>query len=308
MQLVREHVQAANAFIGLQVMPLFDCPGDDFQWPVIKREQLFNAYNTKKARNGTFPEKETRFDWTNGQLHKFGLRVRIDRDAVKKYGNWFDAERAETLILADDMRRDHELKVASKLFNRTTFAGKTGDVSTEWSTASTSTPVDDVKAARDAVFQNCGMVPDTAVMSYTVRSNLGNCKQIRDRLVYTQGLSSVGPMDDAAIAAALGVKRIIVGQAQVNSADTGQTASTSEIWDKEFCLICKISEGQNLEAENGLGVGRTGIWRASTADMFEITSWVDPETDMATKVQCAHFAEPLMLTTLAGYLLGNITA
>lgn len=307
MALTREHVSRATDYIAEIVFPELSAPGPDYQWPDLDLDQLLELPDdTLKGQDGKYREIFSKFTWRNEQIEKHGLEIRLDPDVQKRYGSWFDAEEALTMILVDRLRRAHE-KAAADLVQGAALSGFDTGVSTEWSTAGSSTPIDDASVARIAVMDQCGMVPDTAIMSFRVREHLNVNQQIRGYLQHTNGIAAEGDITDAAIARALGVERIAVGKSRYNTADQGQTASLSDVWDDEYCTFAVTSQGPSLDTEDGLGFGRTPIWRESVEDLFFVETYDDPKADNSEWIRVKHYAEPKILQARFAHRLSNIS-
>lgn len=88
-------------------------------------------------------------------------------------------------------------------------------------------PEFDSITAANAVKLKCGRVPNAAAMSGTTFRLLRTSPAFRERLKYTSG----GPVPEEAIAAFLGVKKLVICDAIYNNAVPGAADVLADIWD-----------------------------------------------------------------------------
>ena len=318
-QAVMEFVESAAVlgYIGLQVMPVFPSPVDHGSYPVIPAEELLKLPNVDRAPRSAYP----RGDW----LYERGTFLTRERgweepvDAVEKA--LLDQEAPGTSDVVATQRamsfimRAQEKRIADVLFNTTNFTAN--DVTTEWSSASTATPINDVNDATLAFIQQCGMSPDAIVFSYKVFLNLKECSQIVDRIKYTFPGIDINNMSSAQMAQALSVPRVIIGGSIYDSAAKGVAKSITDIWDDEYAALIKIGAGMDITQPC---VGRTFLWTADSpvnpvveqyeevqtrSDVFRVRHNVSEEL-IASRNDSGTIVSNV--SAACCYLLGNITA
>ena len=98
------------------------------------------------------------------------------------YANKFDADVVAVRRATQHITHGQEKRIADKVFNATNFTNH--DVDNEWNDAANRTPIADVETAKLAVRSACGMVANTLVNSYSTYSDLKQCAEIVDRLIY----------------------------------------------------------------------------------------------------------------------------
>ena len=110
-----------------------------------------------------------------------------------------------------------------------------GTVSNKWSDYSASDPVGDVRTGKRTISQLTGFTPNLMVMGEIVEDRLVNHPDLIDRIKFTQqaGITTV----KGALAALFGVERVLTAEAIYNSANEGQDASMSPIFDDDFFLV-----------------------------------------------------------------------
>lgn len=163
-----------------------------------------------------------------------GIKLRLSEEKFAT-GEGLDLRKAYTAILMRLALQIREVIAAGVAFSTTVFSGKTAALAggDRWDTA-TGDPLQDVLDAQDIILQNSGERANTAVMGWQVFKALQNNSVIREYVKYTKGV--VGPIPADLIASALGLEKIIVGEAVRNTAVEGQTASKGFIWGKSVLL------------------------------------------------------------------------
>jgi hypothetical protein len=270
---VMEYYEGATmGTIGLQLMPIFETPDQASNYPVIPKEALLSAPDVSRAPRGNY----NRGDWTyeNGQFKTYekGWEEPIDDSErnlldrrVSGMADMIATRRAMNIIL-----RNQEKRIASKIFNAVNFSAHS--VTNEWDSASSATPITDVKDGKAAFRTQCGMLPDALVMSWTTFEDLKNCDQIVNRLKYTFPGLDLNRMTSAQLAAVFDVPQVLVGGGVYNSAKKNKTASLSDFWNYEYAALVKISSGDDFTEP---GIGRTFLWTEDSRENAIVEQYRD---------------------------------
>ncbi len=96
-------------------------------------------------------------------------------------------------------------------------------------------PFEDVRLARQAVFENSGRSANAMTLSYKAMEYLRIHPGITERIKYTSAAS----ITDQMIAALLGLDELIVSKAVYNSAIEGAADTLSSIWDDDAVIFYK---------------------------------------------------------------------
>jgi len=109
----------------------------------------------------------------------------------------------------------------------------------QWSDYTNGNPIEDVEAAVIAVTLAGGKKPNTLVIGPQVWAALKNHPDLIDRVKYSGGVSNDRPaqVTTQAVAALMGLDRILVMEGVENTAKEGQTASISFIGGKKALLV-----------------------------------------------------------------------
>jgi len=196
--------------------------------------------------------KAEKWDINNHQLTIFVSEKDIDQLGAQVAKNDAASINMETLMLSRENAVVSALTTAGNyaVANNTTLVG--GD---QWSAFSTSDPRGDLITAREAVRTSCGRYPNTAVMNPAVLNYLQNHPQIRDAAAYKG--EAVVSMDMLKTILFPTYKpsecEILIGAAQYNSANKGQTGVMADLWGKVF-IYAYVNKNPNPSVhQNSLG-------------------------------------------------------
>ena len=167
-------------------------------------------------------------------LHKdIGDQVRENADAP------INPDMDATKFLTQQMLIKQERDWVTNYF-ATGIWGTDATPGTLWS-ASGSTPIADIEAAKNTILTNTGYEANMFIMSYAAYSILKNHSDFTDRYKYTTSDS----ISEELIARVIGVDKVHVMRGVYNSAQEGGTASYSQIGDKD-CLLCYTAPSAGL--------------------------------------------------------------
>jgi len=237
---------------------------------------------------------------------EYGKEFLYDDADRANYAEEFDYEATGTQLLANEVRRDREVRIATALHNTSTFAlsGNTGaDVSgsAPWSTPASSTPVDNVIAAVAGIKARCGMTGVSMQINHKQWQWLSMSAQIRDGIKYVDGASNFLPTN--VLAAQMGLRDIVVATDTKNTAAGGATPSLSDIWSNLYAFFFVRAAGGNIKAP---GVGRL-LYNTANGGLGTAEDYYDDKV----RSRVYRFREEVqekVLYTEMGYLLKVATA
>jgi hypothetical protein len=142
---------------------------------------------------------------------------------------------SNALFLTDRLMMDYENRVAA-LAVSTTAVHTVTTVSTAWSNKTGSSPLDDMLDEVENFRQYSGSKPNLAIIPEQVMTHLRRSDQLRDILFGDRG----GLVQDGQIASLIGVDRVLVPMAQVNTFGETETIngswSLADIWGSHMWL------------------------------------------------------------------------
>jgi hypothetical protein len=304
--LVYEHVMDAEkqGFICLELLPTFDVQEQSADYPVIPFEALLKIQSTSRAPRGAYNRGDYEFETGTYACKENGWEEPVDDVERRLYKRFFDAEVVASLRAADIVLRSQEVRVAAKIFNVSNIT-QTSAVTTEWNTAATCTPREDVAAAKEAMRAAGQPEPNVMVISRKVFNALLLAKQVTDAFRYGAVPFEVKPFaaKQADLAAFFNIDRILVAGAIKDSAKKGKAISAADIWDDEYAGLFKVSSGgQDLREPC---IGRTFLWTADSPQIIVTESYRD-ETVRSDIYRVRQYTDEAFVFTGAGYLLSNI--
>lgn len=251
---------SATGAIGLQVMPYFPVGASSEEYPVIPKEVMLKIPDTRRAMRQPYPRSD--WEWENGfyKTRENGWEEQIDDRERKLYATLLDAEIVATQRATKIVDLSQEKRIADMVFNSTTFTAHA--VTNEWDDAANATPIEDINDGVGSARQSCGMVPNALIIAYSTFKSLKNCDQVIDRLKYTFPGIDLNRMTSAQLAQLFDLEKVLVGGAVYDSADKGQDASISDLWDNEYAMLTRISSGGDIKDPC---LGRTFYWTEENA-------------------------------------------
>lgn len=298
-----------QGFIASKLFPVMDVTLAADTFGKIPLEQLLIEPEVKRAPKAAYSRSDMTFTTDSYVTQEYGLEGVVDENQAKKYRHYFDAEMAVRNRTVHTVLKAMEKRVASLVYNPTTYTGSSLflNVSTEWSTAATCTPVNDVEFAVRKVRANTGLWANALVVSKTVFRNLRLCTQIIDRIA-SAGAGSATKASDitpALLAQVFDLDYVLVAGGTTNTAAEGQAAVPGDIWDDEYAFVCRVANSNDIEEPC---IGRTFHWTDDGSQILGTIETYREEKVRGDIIRVRHQTHEKILYTECGFLLGNITA
>lgn len=200
--------------------------------------ERFKRYNLRRAPGSETKKIEIKFEGKSYGLDQYAVEVPIPRELIREadqsrrlnVGNYLDISRIAMVTASAVLAQDYELDAAGIATLPASYAvGHTQALAagTKWS-ASTGTPVTDIRAASDIIRKKIGKRPNKLILSADAKSALITNAEVRSYLPNTQ----MGPATLEQLKTILEVKEIVVGDGiWVDNADVGQ-----DIWGNNAIL------------------------------------------------------------------------
>lgn len=287
-------------FIGFEVLPLFDTALQTANFSKVPVEAWLEDGDTKRAAGGGYNRGEWEFTQDNYATQEYGAEELIDDRERAIYRYTIDFERVATWRALWRVLLGHEKRTAAAIFNTTTWTPTS--VTNEWNTQN-ATPVDDVIALLERIELACGKEANRMVMSKTVFRNLQTCPQIIDRIKYS-GLDDPKQISVKALEALFQVEKILIAGGIRNTANKGQTASLSRIWDDEYVWAGVVDPSPDLR------LPRVGLTFHFTGDGSSQGGTIEQYRDEAKRSDVTRARFDLVekiIYSEAGGLLDNIS-
>lgn len=257
-QAVLEYIETAMmGYIGLKVMPVFRTGVQSGSFPVIPKEVLLKLEKTDRAPRGAYNRGSWEYERGIFSTSEQGWeelvddveRALLDQEAPGT-ADMVATQRAMNFIL-----RGQERRIASTLFNSSNYTANA--VTTEWDTAATCTPIDDVATGISSFRKACGMFPDALVLPWDNYVSAKNSDQVVDRVKYTFPGIDIANMGPRILAQAMGVPDVWVAGAVYDSTGEGLSSTIADVWSNEYGALVKTNASMDITAAC---VGRTFLW------------------------------------------------
>lgn len=259
-------------FIGLRVLPPLAVSQEAADFLRIKIASLMTKIeDTRRAPRGTYNRDSYEWDKDSYSCDEHGVEEIVDDATEERYGDIIRGEQIATVRSVNRMLQRIEYDVAAAVFNTTTWTGSALTTTvTAWTSAPTTVdPIADIDAAHLKVNANCGEDANTLVLTKKAFTAMIRTTRIESLLKYdaSELLVALNSGQNQTVVSEivsglkqlLQVEQILVGRGFKNTADKGQTASMSRVWDDTKAMLCVVhDDGLDGDLENPMPqIGRT---------------------------------------------------
>jgi len=252
------------------VLPRIPVSKQEFKYTQFPVGDAFTIPDTKVGRTSAPNQVEFGGTESTTATKDYALDSPIPyADIENASGTRYNPLARNVEVTTDLILLDREVRVATAVFDTNTYGASnkaTLSGTTQWSDYTNSNPVDACLAAMDGMI----MRPNKLVLGQAVWTKL------RQHPKVVQGIlgntNNAGVVTREQVAALLELDEILVGQAWVNSAKKGQTASLARAWGKVAVLFY---QNPAITPDQGISYGYTAQWGDRIAG-----SWDDKDIGM----------------------------
>lgn len=238
--------------------------------------ERLKRYNLRRAPGGPTKRVDIKFDGKTYNLAQYAVEVPMPRELIREadesrklnVSNHLDVSKIAMVTANDILSLGYELEVAELATTSGTYAA--GHVTalagaTKWS-ASTGTPVTDMRAAANTIRKKIGKRPNRLTLSPDAKLALETNPEVKSYLPTTQ----MGVATLEQIAKICEVEEVVCGDAVwVDSADAGQ-----DVWGNNAVLAYVPKIGGN-GSEISLAEPGFGFTNVIEGHPFAETPWFD---------------------------------
>lgn len=300
-------VASTEGFIAHKILPPLDVNRQAGTYLKVPSEALVQTpRDTRRAPGGKYAEIDGALEEGSYICVDRGLQASVDDGERQNYAHQVDAGELAVQRITGTLLRDTEKRVADKLFNATTFAGRTAGVGIGWK-ASNADPVGDVFDAIETFRTQCGSSPDTMAIGFGLLLTLKQNPTIISLLKYDSEEDPSRLITVPVLQELFLIPKIIVGGEMTNTAvqNVDSPGSTfADIWSDDKALLCKTVKAAETKTAQ---LGRTFVNTLDTGLWGVTESWRDIET-RSEKFRVRHNIGEELVHLDAGYLLTNLDA
>ena len=262
--MIAQDSQNLDVFIAPRILPYFLSNVSTATIPKhLRRSRVETLY---KPRYGSFPRAQSEVSSETFACLEQGFEEPYDKRDIELYGSEDRAQMFLGTRAAHNTLLAHEKGVADSLFSTSTFGSGYNTAGAAAWDASTGKPLDDIADAKHEVQKRIGQFPDTIVFSAGAYTALQKNSQIQSNVRAIAGQTSLDAgimlaLDPNLLARVFGVRQVLIGAASYDSAAEGQTASMTNVWSDDYCLVCFV--GANPDMPMTPSLGRTFVFAQS---------------------------------------------
>jgi len=293
-----------QGFVANRVLPIAEVSVAAGTFGIIPIEQLLQQGDTKRAPGGNYNRGNYEFDDVSFACKENGWEEPVDDREAQMYRNYFDAEQVAAMRAYSFVLRNAEQRVADLVFNTTTFTPTA--VTNEWDDEANATPIADVEAAVQRMYDATGCWANALIVNKKVFRNLRLVTEVKDA-INSAGAGNPSKARDVTVEmlqAAFDLDHVIVAGNTKNTANEGQNASPGQIWSGEYAMVTKIAETKDFKEPC---IGRTFHWSEDGSEVGGAVESYRDETARSDITRVRHDTDEQILYTSMGQLLSNIT-
>lgn len=241
------------------VLPRVPVGKQEFKYRKFALADGFTLPDTKVGRTSQPNQVEFGFTETPDSTRDYALDDPIPQADIDNAPEGYDPTARSTEQITNLILLDREVRVANAVFNAANYA--TANKATlsgtgQWSDYTNSDPIGAILAALDS----CVMRPNIGVFGRPTWTKLRQHPKIVKAVLGNAGDSGVASLE--AVAQLLELEAVFVGEAWLNSAKKGQTATLARTWGKHASFIYR---DQLATADSGVTFGFTAQFGSRVA-------------------------------------------
>ena len=294
-----------QGFIGHKVLPVISPAKQAGTFGKIPVEQLLKERDTYRAPSAGYSRSSFQFESVTYSCEEHGAEEPVDDRSSMMYRDYFDSEMVAAARARNAVVLNAERRIANAVFNATTWTSHTTAVTNEWDDADNATPLADVEAAVQSVWDACGIWPDTMIINRKVFRNLRNVDEVIDRIKYQGYMDArAGEITVSSLSAAFDLDIIVANSAR-DTANEGQDTVISPVWSDEYCMVCKTAKTNDIQEPC---IGRTFHWTEDGSEIMGAMESYRDETVRSDIIRSRNDTDEVILYVESGHLLSNITS
>lgn len=299
-----------SGFIGEELCPaiLVDHRGDEFTKRNLK--DVITPLSAEIGEDGVVSQADYTETTDSYVVRDFGFEGKVTQAELDNADDILKPKESKTRYLRWKAELDREIRIATILQSTASYASaNTAAAGAVWSNESTSDPIADMQAARLALAP--GAEDETEiVVGMAIDTWFALRKHPRLLGLRSGGGQASGTVKLDEAAEYLGVDRIVVCEAQKNTANRGVvTPTVARIWDKTKVVLVRRPRGEVSGWVTGLHSCMFRL-RKNGPEGWIVTEWFDPKPGVEgvhyIKVSTSETKDPKVIQSDQGFLLTSV--
>lgn len=288
-------------YISEQVFPVVTSAQTTGKLGIYGKEFL-RIENTVKAGAGKYRRVSVGVtSTTTYSIDGHGLEDIVTAEDYRNKLEPFDAERDKVIGLTHMLWLEKEQVVATALTSTSTMTQNvTLSGVQQYSDFLNSDPISDFATARSTIVNACGFMPNVAIMDVVVWNLLRFHPQILDAMGFKWAQPGGVSLDQLAVA--MGVDKILLGQARYNSSKEGQADTLAAVWGKHIVFAVIPEKAALMQQSLGYMMRYDG---EAPRKVYKFPSKNPPN---ANTVLVEDNYQALIRDVTCGYLIANAIA
>lgn len=267
-------------FVGLKIAPALEVEEPAGEYGKIELKELLKSRDTRRANDGSYARGDGKGTKDNYSTEEHGFEERVDEREARMFDDWWDAEQLATERCRDVVLRNHNQRVIDLAL----AVGNTNAAGTAWTNLAASDPIANVAAAKRAMRDRCGYVPNVMVIDWDRFEVLRDNDKLVERIKYA-GFQNPNRenINAAALAQAFDLDEVVISGSLKNNANENQAASLASMWDKTKALLFRRSTGRDLKSPQFM---RTFHWGADGSKIGGVVEEYREEARRSDVIRC----------------------
>lgn len=294
-----------NGFIGVLACPPLPVQARAGQYPRIQIDAADLLRDEAKGRGpgAAYARVQRAVTTDTYTCQEYGLEELVDDSEREDYSRFFDMESKAVRNIMRQVQLAHERRVQTLLNNRATWTATTAATAYSAANIATFNVGLDVDICKQAIASR-GEATDglTAVMSLTVFNQIRASTQLQNRIRGTISTDSFLVLSKQAVADALGLKQVLVGNNYYDTTAQGVTSSLSAIWTDTNIWIGNVSPFTGgADSYFSGGAAATLFWQQD-GEIFQTETYRE-EQRRSEVVRCRQYVTEKVINANAGQML-----
>jgi hypothetical protein len=291
--------------VGTRVMLILPVPVRAGQYPsfLLKEGQLLKNEIKQRSPNSSYPRATQAYNQETYIAQEYGVEMGVDDTVALDVSRFFDAEVVSAKLAQRKLLLGHELRVAAKIFDSSTFTSTNSGTAYTTANLATFDVGADVQEAIDRLLAKGEATSNLrVVMSAPVWTRIRASTKFQNRL-RGAGLSSDTILNASTQAAAevFGVSEVLIGRSSYDSAPEGVAFSSSQVWSNTYIWVGSVTEAST--GFFGGGAGFTLNW-SEYGPAVGVFTYRD-ESVKSNIVRASHYVAEKVVNSNAGQLIAT---